>query len=169
VLRHEPGRVGITLDESGWTDVIELLDAFSRHGTPITRAELEQVVRGSDKQRFAFGEDGTLIRANQGHSVNVDLGHVTSEPPPVLYHGTVAKFLGVIRAEGLRKGQRHHVHLSATLETAVRVGQRRGRALVLEVAAQAMARDGHRFFVSPNGVWLVEHVPPSYLAFPPEE
>ena len=114
-------------------------------------------------------EDGTLIRANQGHSVNVDLGHVTSEPPPVLYHGTVAKFLGVIRAEGLRKGQRHHVHLSATLETAVRVGQRRGRALVLEVAAQAMARDGHRFFVSPNGVWLVEHVPPSYLAFPPEE
>ncbi|MFC4496321.1 RNA 2'-phosphotransferase [Streptomyces ovatisporus] len=163
-LRHEPQRIGITLDARGRVNVQELLQAAAAHGFPFSRAELEEVVATSDKQRFAI-EDG-LIGANQGHSVAVDLELPVLEPPARLYHGTVGRFLPAIRAEGLRAMNRHAVHLSPDRETATRVGARRGRPVVLTVEAAAMHRDGHRFQLSRNGVWLVEAVPPRYLRAP---
>jgi putative RNA 2'-phosphotransferase len=163
VLRHEPERIGIVLDASGWTDVDGLLAAAAAHGVAISRADLEQIVATSDKQRFALSADGTRIRANQGHSVEVDLALAPATPPERLYHGTVARFVESIRARGLLKGERHHVHMSADIETAMRVGNRRGEAVVLVVRSGAMAAAGHVFFRSENGVWLVEHVPPAFL------
>lgn len=164
VLRHAPGSIGIVLDESGWTDVEALLAALTRHSVPLTRAELEQVVRSSDKQRFALSADGTRIRANQGHSVAVELGYVAQAPPELLFHGTLARLLPAIREQGLLKGKRHHVHLSATRELAQIVARRRrGATVVLEIAAGAMARDGFELFCSDNGVWLADHVPPRFL------
>ena len=143
--------------------VNELLAAAARHGRSISREQLEEVVATNDKKRFSFSPDGLLVRANQGHSVEVDLGLVPIEPPELLYHGTVERFLDSIRAKGLVRGNRHHVHLSADRDTAARVGQRRGRPVVLVVEAGRMHRDGHRFFRSENGVWLTETVPPQYL------
>ncbi|KUH38706.1 MULTISPECIES: RNA 2'-phosphotransferase [Streptomyces] len=162
-LRHEPERIGLVLDAHGWVPVDDLLHALARHGVPLSRAELEHVVASSDKQRFAL--DGDRIRANQGHSVEVDLALPPAEPPAYLYHGTVAASLDAIRADGLRPMGRHHVHLSPDRETARRVGARRGRPVVLAVDAAAMHRDGHVFRVSANGVWLTDAVPPRYLRF----
>jgi putative RNA 2'-phosphotransferase len=166
VLRHEPERMKLVLDDAGWTPVDAVLHGFAEAGLPVTREDLEAIVRGSDKQRFAFSDDGARLRANQGHSIDVELGLPPSVPPPLLFHGTVAKFLDAIRAQGLKKGERHHVHLSAARATAEQVGGRRGRPVVLEVLAAAMALAGHAFFLSANGVWLTEHVPASYLVFP---
>ncbi|MFJ6528375.1 RNA 2'-phosphotransferase [Streptomyces longwoodensis] len=163
-LRHQPGRIGLVLDEGGWVEIDTLIAAAAAHGFPFTREELDHVVAANDKQRFAV--DGTRIRASQGHSVDVDLGLPPATPPPYLYHGTVARFLDAIRAEGLRPMNRHDVHLSADRETATRVGARRGRPVVLAVDAGAMHRDGHVFHVSANGVWLTRAVPPQYLRFP---
>jgi putative RNA 2'-phosphotransferase len=163
VLRHEPQLVGITLDEAGWVDVDVLLEGCRRKGQAVTRAELEEVVRTSDKQRFALSEDGKRIRANQGHSVPVELGYESAEPPEVLLHGTAEKAIDGIRREGIHKGQRHHVHLSEREDTAGAVGRRHGKLVVFEVAAGRMRRDGFAFFRTPNGVWLVDHVPPEYL------
>ncbi|MFF9688029.1 RNA 2'-phosphotransferase [Streptomyces sp. NPDC014623] len=160
-LRHEPGRIGITLDAHGWVAVDELLEACARHGFALTRDELAHVVATSDKQRFAV--DGERVRANQGHSVPVELGLPPAEPPAYLYHGTVARVLDAIHAEGLRPVNRHHVHLSPDRETAVRVGSRRGTPAVLTVDAGAMHRAGHLFLVSANGVWLTASVPPAFL------
>ncbi|WP_079177615.1 RNA 2'-phosphotransferase [Streptomyces mangrovisoli] len=163
-LRHQPERIGLTLDPAGWVEIDTLLAATAAHGFRITRAELDHVVAANDKQRFAV--DGTRIRASQGHSVEVDLGLPAAVPPPYLYHGTVARNLDAIRAEGLRPMNRHDVHLSADRETATRVGSRRGRPVVLAVDAGAMHRDGHVFQVSANGVWLTPSVPTRYLRFP---
>ncbi|QMU72669.1 RNA 2'-phosphotransferase [Streptacidiphilus sp. P02-A3a] len=163
VLRHDPARIGLTLDPAGWTDVGALLDALAAHGRPLSRAQLDQVVAENDKQRFAFDPSGTRIRANQGHSVRVDLGLPEAEPPSPLFHGTHPGALAAIRREGLRPMRRHDVHLSADRETAARVGARRGRAVVLTVDAARMAAAGHRFRVSGNGVWLASAVPPEYL------
>lgn len=163
-LRHDPGRIGLTLDAHGWVPVDELLRAAAEHGFPITAAELREVVESNDKRRYAI-EDGR-IRASQGHSVPVDLALPAAEPPEVLYHGTVGRFVAAIRAEGLRPMNRHHVHLSPDRATATRVGGRRGVPVVLVVASGAMHADGHVFHVSANGVWLTGHVPPSYLRFP---
>ncbi|MFC8594427.1 RNA 2'-phosphotransferase [Streptomyces atroolivaceus] len=163
-LRHEPGRIGINLDAHGWVSVDELLRACAQHGFALTREELDHVVAVSDKQRFAVADD--RIRANQGHSVTVDLGLPPAEPPAYLYHGTVARVLDTIRAEGLRPMDRHHVHLSPDRETAVRVGARRGAPVVLSVDAGAMHRAGHLFHVSANGVWLTDSVPPAFLRLP---
>ncbi len=163
LLRHEPERIGIELDEAGWTDVDALLDALHAHGVDLTRAELDEIVRSSDKQRFALSPDGTRIRANQGHSVQVELGLPTLAPPEMLYHGTVDAALPGIRAQGLVKGQRHHVHLSADIETAKKVGGRRGKPIVLAIKAGEMHRAGHAFYRSENGVWLVDHVPVSFI------
>ena len=132
------------------------------------RQQVEEVVATNDKQRFSFSPDGRLIRANQGHSVEVDLGLVPVEPPELLYHGTVERFLDSVREKGLLRGKRHHVHLSADRETAARVGQRRGRPVVLVVEAGRMRREGNPFFQSENGVWLTHMVPPTYLQFPRE-
>ncbi|MFF0062976.1 RNA 2'-phosphotransferase [Streptomyces sp. NPDC005279] len=163
-LRHQPERIGIVLDENGWVPVDELTRAAAEHGFRITRAELDHVVAVNDKQRFTI--DGTRIRANQGHSVEVDLDLPPAEPPAHLYHGTVARSLDAIRDEGLRAMNRHHVHLSPDRETATRVGARRGRPVVLSVHAGAMHEAGHLFHVSANGVWLTEAVPPEFLRFP---
>ncbi|WP_338671571.1 RNA 2'-phosphotransferase [Streptomyces sp. SCSIO 30461] len=163
-LRHQPERIGIALDPNGWISIEELLRAADAHGFPITRAELEHVVAVNDKRRYTI--DGDRIRASQGHTVQVDLELPVAEPPPHLYHGTVARLLDAIRAEGLRPMARHHVHLSPDRETATRVGARRGRPVVLGVDAGAMHRAGHVFHVSANGVWLADTVPPEFLRFP---
>lgn len=160
-LRHQPERIGITLDDNGWVGVETLLSAAALHGFAISRAELDHVVTVNDKRRFTV--DGDRIRANQGHTVTVDLDLPPAEPPAYLYHGTVAQALDAIRAEGLRPMARHHVHLSPDRETATRVGARRGRPLVLTVDAGAMHRAGHVFRVSANGVWLADAVPPRFL------
>jgi putative RNA 2'-phosphotransferase len=163
VLRHEPAKIGITLDGAGWVPVAELLAACARHHVEITPEALEEIVATSDKKRFAFSDDGQRIRANQGHSVTVDLDLPPARPPEVLYHGTVDRFLDSIRQEGLRKGERHHVHLSADENTATKVGERRGKPVILRIAAGRMHAEGHPFFLSANGVWLTEHVPPGYI------
>ncbi|WP_420034573.1 RNA 2'-phosphotransferase [Streptomyces sp. cg28] len=162
-LRHQPERLGLAPDEAGWVEIDDLLAATAAHRFRITRAELDHVVATNDKRRFTI--DGTRIRANQGHTIDVDLGLAPAEPPAYLYHGTVARFLDAIRAEGLRPMDRHDVHLSADRETATRVGARRGRPVVLPVDAGAMHRDGHVFRLSANGVWLTAAVPPRYLRF----
>ncbi|MFI6640366.1 RNA 2'-phosphotransferase [Streptomyces sp. NPDC050504] len=169
-LRHQPGRIGIALDANGWVPVAELLGAAAAHGMRITRDELDHVVAENDKKRFTVetGPDGDRIRANQGHTVTVDLALEPAEPPAYLYHGTVARFLDAIRAEGLRPMDRHHVHLSPDRATATRVGARRGRPVVLSVDAGAMHRAGHTFLVSENGVWLTDAVPPRFLRLPGE-
>ena len=156
VLRHRPGVIGIELDNEGWVAVEDLLAACAQYGRAVSREQLDAVVRTNDKQRFAFSADGSRIRANQGHSVPVDLGLVPAEPPELLYHGTVQRSLESIRRDGLVKGNRHHVHLSPDIQTATKVGQRRGRPVVLVIEAGRMFRDGHEFFRSENGVWLTD-------------
>ena len=162
-LRHRPDLLGLELEPGGWVAVDALLEACARKGPRIYRAELEEVVARNDKRRFSFDESGSRIRANQGHSVEIDLELEAVEPPAVLYHGTAERTVGAILREGLRRMRRHHVHLSGDVETARRVGQRHGRPEVLAVDAAAMRRDGFSFYRSANGVWLVESVPPGYL------
>ncbi len=164
VLRHDPGSVGISLDEKGWVDIGVLLEALAADGLVLTRRELDGLVAADDKQRFGLDEGGTRIRANQGHSVAVDLGLAVAVPPPTLYHGTVAAALESIAVRGLLRGQRHHVHLSPDTASARRVGARRGSPVALTVDAAAMSEAGIPFFRSANGVWLTAHVPARYLA-----
>jgi len=163
VLRHRPEVLGIELDTEGWVAVEELLAACAKHGRPISREQLDAVVRTNDKQRFAYSADGNRIRANQGHSLPIDLGLVPVEPPELLYHGTVLRFLEAICRDGLVKGQRHHVHLSPDPQTATNVGQRRGPPIVLVIEAGRMFHDGHKFYRSENGVWLTDAVPAAYI------
>ena len=162
-LRHAPDELGLTLGPGGWVPVDDLLAAAGEHGFPIAYDELVECVETNDKRRYSFDGTGDLIRANQGHSADVDLQLAERAPPEVLYHGMVERFLGSIIAEGLKKGQRHHVHLSGDVETARKVGARRGKPVVLTVEAGRMHRDGHTFFRSENGVWLTDAVPPTYL------
>ena len=166
ILRHQPEKVGLTLDEAGWVGVTELLDALTSHGHPITRETLLHIVATSEKKRFALSADGKRIRASQGHSVEVELGYAPATPPPLLYHGTVDRFLNSIREKGLIKGDRHHVHLSPDTTTATTVGARRGKPVLLTIDAAAMAREGVLFYVSANGVWLTDHVPVQFIVFP---
>lgn len=158
VLRHQPESVGLTLDEHGWVGVSDLLKAI-----PMTLAELEQVVAENNKKRFEFNQDKTQIRASQGHSVSVDLGYEEKVPPEVLYHGTSRNFLLSIKTVGLSKMQRHHVHMSADQDTALTVARRRTGPLVLTVMAGEMHRQGHKFYLSTNGVWLTDKVPAQFL------
>lgn len=162
-LRHQPQRLGLELAPGGWVEVNRLLAACEQHGFPISRAELEAVVASNDKQRFSFDESGTRIRANQGQSVAVDLGLEPEVPPQILYHGTGHGAAEVIAKNGILKMARHHVHLSPDMDTATKVGARHGRPVVFEVDAATMYRDGHTFYCSSNGVWLVDAVPPQYL------
>jgi putative RNA 2'-phosphotransferase len=127
---------------------------------------LEAVVSANDKKRFSFNSSGTMIRANQGHSIQVELNLQEQVPPDLLYHGTVEKFLPVIQTEGLKKMGRQHVHLSVDETTAVKVGSRRGKPVVLVIHSKSMHEAGFSFFLSENGVWLTEAVPPDYIRFP---
>ncbi len=162
-LRHQPEAIGLTLQAGGWVAVADLLAACAAHGHPLTRDELDDLVEDNDKQRFAYDEAGQRLRAQQGHSVEVDLGLAPAVPPAVLYHGTAPAALPAIRAAGLQKMSRHHVHLTADEATARRVGQRRGRPVLLTVDAAAWHAAGGVFYRSGNGVWLTEAVPPQYV------
>jgi putative RNA 2'-phosphotransferase len=166
VLRHEPERVGLKLDSAGWVAVTELLAAVNGHGVALTLEELKHIVATSDKKRFAFNEDGTRIRASQGHSMEVDLKYTPQVPPELLYHGTATRFLDSIRDKGLLKMERHHVHLSGETVVTVQVGSRHGKPALLIIRAGDMHRAGHVFYRSANGVWLVEQVPPQFIEFP---
>jgi putative RNA 2'-phosphotransferase len=163
VLRHRPDSIGLTLAQGGWVSIEALLKAALDHGKVISRETLDEVVYTNDKQRFSFSPDGLNIRANQGHSVDVDLGLPIQEPPAIPYHGTATRFLPAIRAEGLNRRTRQHVHLSPTIDAAQRVGMRHGKPVVLKINAARMNMDGLLFHLSANGVWLTEHVPPIYL------
>ena len=163
VLRHRPDEIGIQLDHQGWVALDTLLKQANAHGYALTHPLLKEIVAHNDKQRFSFSLDGQKIRANQGHSVVIDLGLSPLKPPAVLYHGTALHFLESIFASGLRPGNRRHVHLSRDAETALKVGQRHGKPVILQVAAQQMHIDGHLFFCSENSVWLTDQVAPLYL------
>ncbi|MBJ6763728.1 RNA 2'-phosphotransferase [Myxococcaceae bacterium JPH2] len=165
ILRHQPERVGLRLDAQGWVEIDVLVAKCRAHGSPLTRESVEQLVASSEKRRFAISEDGRRIRANQGHSVPIDLSYPAAVPPAVLYHGTPEANVERIRKQGLLKMQRHHVHLSSDRETARVVGVRRGSAVILRIHALVMHEAGHVFFLSANGVWLVDHVPPEFIAF----
>lgn len=166
ILRHQPETIGLVLDENGWADVEELLRKANEFGRPISRQLLDQIVAENDKKRFAFDETGQRIRASQGHSIEIDLALTPVEPPPQLFHGTARRFVESIRQQGLLSGNRQHVHLSTDMKIAIKVGSRHGKAIVLSVDSMAMVQAGHVFFLSANGVWLTEHVPPRFLTFP---
>jgi len=163
VLRHQPELIGLTLDNAGWVPVADLLNALAKAEKPLRHDELQELVTTSPKQRFTISPDGSMIRANQGHSVEVDLGLEAAAPPELLYHGTVAGPIPSIMSQGLTKQQRHHVHLSADIATARLVGSRRGAPVILEIAAGRMHEAGHAFYRSENGVWLTDIVPAGFL------
>lgn len=162
ILRHKPEVIGIRLDAHGWADVNALLTGISRK-YPINRDILDEIVRSDEKQRYSFSEDGTKIRANQGHSIQVDVGLPMTEPPETLYHGTARRFAASIEARGLLPGSRLYVHLSPDKETAKKVGRRHGEPVIYLVDAGQMYRDGSLFYLSVNGVWLTKAVPAAYL------
>lgn len=162
ILRHKPEVIGITLDEHGWAHVDELIEGVGRTH-PIDMEMLEEIVRTDDKQRYAFNDDKTLIRANQGHSVEVEVELKEAVPPCILYHGTAEKFVSSINHSGLISKTRLYVHLSQTSETALTVGARHGKPVIFEVDAARMHADGYRFYLSANGVWLTKSVPIKYL------
>ena len=162
ILRHNPQVIGIELDEHGWADVEELLAGINKTRN-ITMDMLEEIVRTDEKQRYSFNEDKALIRANQGHSIPVDVELREEKPPRYLYHGTATRFLPAIQGEGIRRMGRQYVHLSGDFETAMAVGKRHGIPVVITIDAAAMARDGVTFYRSENGVWLCEHVPARYF------
>ena len=166
LLRHQPQAAGLTLDEAGWANVEELIEKVSLTYYSIDLALLQEVVVTNDKQRFAFNQDQTKIRASQGHSLPVDLALAPTDPPNILYHGTATTFLDMIRKEGLNRMSRQHVHLSAEAATARQVGSRHGTPIVLTIDAQKMLQDGFNFYQSDNGVWLTECVAAHYIYFP---
>lgn len=166
VLRHAPQTIGLALDSAGWAQVDDLLERANAHGVALDRASLGRIVAGSDKQRFAFSDDGERIRANQGHSVHVHLELPPQQPPARLFHGTASRFLESIRRTGLQPMERQHVHLSTNAQTAETVGRRHGKPCVLWVDAQAMHASGQVFLRAENGVWLTTAVAPEFIGFP---
>lgn len=163
VLRHNPNVAKIKLDENGWADVDELIAGVRRNGYTIDRDILATVVATDKKGRFAYNADKTKIRANQGHSIKVDVGMEEKRPPKVLYHGTAEKYIESIRREGIKKQSRNYVHLSLDENMAESVGSRHGKPVVLKIDAERMARDGYIFYISLNGVWQTEFVPFEYV------
>ena len=164
ILRHQPETIGITLDEQGWADVQALIDGINRAGGHALDMELlEEIVRTDEKQRYSFNEEHTLIRANQGHSIPVDVELEEKIPPAILWHGTGEKYVSSIDVQGLRPGSRLYVHLSSDTETARKVGSRHGKPVIYAVDCAAMTADGYHFFLSVNHVWLTKEVPVRYL------
>lgn len=162
ILRHKPEVIGITLDQHGWADVDELIKGIEKNQT-FSRELLEEIVRSDEKQRYSFNEDGTKIRANQGHSITVDLELQRKEPPEILWHGTAEKYAVSIDQMGLKPGNRMYVHLSSDEQTAEKVGRRHGEPVLYQVKSGEMYRRGFRFYQSVNGVWLTYMVPVEYL------
>lgn len=166
ILRHNPEKIGLELDENGWAEVKDLIAKADKRNVKFSIETLEDIVETNDKKRFAFNDDKTKIRANQGHSIaTIDLELKPIEPPAYLYHGTVGKFMKAIKTNGLQKMSRQHVHLSTHLETATKVANRRGQAIILTVRAGEMHNKGYVFYKSENDVWLTEHVPPEFIEF----
>ncbi|MCO7226738.1 RNA 2'-phosphotransferase [Pleionea sp. CnH1-48] len=163
LLRHKPETIGLNLDVNGWANIDELIELSEKRGKHYSHDIIRHIVETNDKKRFIISDDGMRIRANQGHSINVDVELKAMTPPERLYHGTATRFLKNIMAQGLMSGSRQHVHLSADLVTAKKVGMRHGVPVILEVDTLAMADDGMIFFCSENNVWLTEHVKPRYL------
>ena len=166
VLRHAPEAIGLHLDPQGWANVQDLIECAAQHGTRLSHELILATIAQNDKQRFTWNDAKTHIRANQGHSISVDLQLLPQAPPDTLYHGTAQRFITSIQAQGLIAGSRQHVHLSQTSDTAIKVGQRHGKPVVLKIKAQSMYESGHEFFCSKNGVWLTEAVPTDYISFP---
>ena len=164
VLRHRPESIGLELDRNGWADINTLMEKSSKIGRHMTRQLIEEVVETNDKKRFSISDDGLRIRANQGHSISVDVEMVKSVPPDDLYHGTVESFYDSIQKQGLKKQNRLYVHLSSDVETAFKVGSRRGKPIVLQVEAGKMHQSSFEFYLSANGVWQVDHVPPQFIS-----
>jgi putative RNA 2'-phosphotransferase len=166
LLRHKPEKIGLVLDKNGWANVNELMSKSAKHNVKFTLEQLEEVVETNNKKRFIFNDDQTKIRANQGHSLKtVDLEFKNIEPDEFLYHGTVDKFMHLIQTDGLKKMNRQHVHLSKDRSTAINVGSRRGKPIILSVRSGQMYRDGFEFYRSENGVWLTNEVPTKYIEF----
>lgn len=165
ILRHKPETIGIQLDEHGWANVDELIDGINNTGRQIGLEILEEIVRTDNKQRYSFNEDKTLIRANQGHSIPVDVELKEEQPPEFLYHGTASRFLDSIMQNGLKPMSRLYVHLSTDVETAIKVGKRHGEPIVLKINSEAMYNDGTKFYLSENGVWLTKTVGKKYISF----
>jgi len=163
VLRHKPETIGIELSEDGWVNTKTLVDKMNVYGKHIDLETLHKIVENNDKKRFGFNEDKSKIRANQGHSLNVDLGYIKKEPPETLYHGTAQTNIDSIFKNGLEKRNRHQVHMSKDIETAIKVGQRHGKPIVLKILAKEMSNDGFDFFESENKVWLTDNVPVKYI------
>lgn len=163
VLRHNPTSIGITLDSNGWANVDELIDGINRSNKRIDRDILAEIVACDEKHRFSFNDDNSKIRANQGHSIVVDVELAELTPPNVLYHGTATRFLDGIKQNGIRKRSRNYVHLSLDVQTAIKVGARHGTPVVLKIDAARMSRDGFKFYLSANGVWLTDCVPFDYV------
>lgn len=165
LLRHQPEKIGLQLDENGWASVEELLLKWDGP-VILDYTSLEHIVSTNNKKRFSFDESGQKIRASQGHSIGIDLQLEPQSPPDVLYHGTVEKYLASIRSQGLLKMDRQHVHLSMDEGTATAVAQRRGKPVLLQIRSGDMQASGYSFFLSANSVWLTEHVPVDYIQFP---
>lgn len=163
ILRHQPEKIGLQLDENGWALINDVLD---KSNLKFTFVELEEIVVTNDKQRFSFNEDKTKIRANQGHSLKtIDLDLEAQVPPEFLFHGTVERFIGSIKSKGLQKMKRQHVHLSINKETAIKVGTRRGKPIILTIKSLEMHNGGYQFYKSENGVWLTDKVPFEFIKF----
>lgn len=165
ILRHKPEIIKIKLDKNGWANVEELIKGIAKTERDFNINLLKEIVETNNKKRYEFNEDFTKIRACQGHSVNVDVELLPAEPPKILYHGTADRFLASIRAKGLKKMNRQYVHLSKDYETAVNVGARHGQVVVIKVLAEKMHKDGKKFFISKNGVWLTGDIDVKYLEF----
>lgn len=163
VLRHQPEKIGLVLDENGWAQTQDLINKLNANGAAVDFAMIEVVVATNDKKRFAFNADKTKIRANQGHSIDIELNLQPAQPPDILYHGTADRFVESILKSGLEKRSRQHVHLSANEETSKAVGGRHGKPVILSIKAGEMVKDGYTFFLSENKVWLTDEVPRQYI------
>lgn len=164
ILRHSPETIGIKLDANGWANTKELIEKCAKKGKRFSMDELEEIVATNEKKRYSFNDDKSMIRANQGHSIKIDLELTAVEPPEFLYHGTADRFYSSIQAEGIKKMSRQHVHLSKDKKTATTVGSRHGKPLILTILAGKMYADGVEFFISENGVWLTDYVDPKYIS-----
>lgn len=164
VLRHEPEAIELTLDKEGWAVIDDLILRAGNKGYALDKDLIFNVVESSEKKRFTISEDGLRIRAAQGHSTQqVNITYAEKTPPDILYHGTATRFIAQIREQGLLALSRQYVHLSSDEDTAVQVGQRYGKPVLLKIKATDMYEKGFKFYQADNGVWLTAHVPYEFI------